>query len=285
MRGILFRNLKVFFRDKTSVFFSLLSVFIIIGLYALFLGNVWASSMSDIKNPRILMDSWIMAGLLSVTSVTTTMGVFGIMVDDRAKKISKDFYSAPISRRSIVSGYVASAFCVSVILSLVALVLGQLYILSNGGALLNLLALIKIIGMVLLTSLCSTSMMYFLVSFLRSQNAFATASTIIGTIIGFITGIYLPIGQLPEAVQTIIKIFPISHSALLFRQILMEAPMASSFAGVPAEFTAHFKETMGMEYKIGGSYITPLVSILILIGTALLFYGLAIWHISKKSKQ
>jgi hypothetical protein len=31
------RNLKVFFKDRTAVFFSLLAVFIIIGLYALFL--------------------------------------------------------------------------------------------------------------------------------------------------------------------------------------------------------------------------------------------------------
>ena len=82
------RNLKVFFKDKSSVFFSLLAVFIIIGLYALFLGDVWTSSMSDIAGIRFLMDSWIMAGLLAVTSVTTTMGAYGIMVQDREKKIT-----------------------------------------------------------------------------------------------------------------------------------------------------------------------------------------------------
>ena len=31
------RNLKLYFRDKVSVFFSLLGVFIIIGLYVIFL--------------------------------------------------------------------------------------------------------------------------------------------------------------------------------------------------------------------------------------------------------
>ncbi len=38
MIGMAKRNLKLFFRDKSAVFFSLLAVFIIIGLYALFLG-------------------------------------------------------------------------------------------------------------------------------------------------------------------------------------------------------------------------------------------------------
>ena len=86
-------NLKLFFRDKSAVFFSLLAVFIIIGLYALFLGDVWTDSLSDLANARQLMDSWIMAGLLAVTSITTTMGAFGVMVDDRSKKIDKDFAS------------------------------------------------------------------------------------------------------------------------------------------------------------------------------------------------
>ena len=39
------RNLLLFFRDKSAVFFSLLSVFIIIGLYALFLGDVVVASV------------------------------------------------------------------------------------------------------------------------------------------------------------------------------------------------------------------------------------------------
>jgi multidrug/hemolysin transport system permease protein len=77
MIAITSRNLKVFFRDKSAVFFSLLAVFIIIGLYALFLGDVWVNSLTEVHDARFLMDSWIMAGLLAVTSVTTTMGAFG----------------------------------------------------------------------------------------------------------------------------------------------------------------------------------------------------------------
>ena len=282
MNNIIKRNLKVFFRDKASVFFSLLSVFIIIGLYVLFLSDVWTNNMKDIPNARTLMDSWIMAGLLAVTAVTTTMGVFGIMIEDKSKKIAKDFYSAPIKRRSIVSGYIASAYIVGVIMSIVALILIQAYLLYNGGNWLSLLALLKILGMILLSCLTSTAMMYFLVSFLKSQNAFSTASTIIGTLIGFITGIYLPIGMLPGAVQTIIKVFPVSHSALLFRQILMEAPMATAFANVPPQYATEIKELLGVEYTAGGGYLSVTTSILILAGTAVLFYGLAVWVSSRK---
>nr|NLJ02159.1 ABC transporter permease [Bacillota bacterium] len=72
------RNLKLFFRDRASVFFSLLAVFIIIGLYVLFLGDMVMMDLEGIPGARFLMDSWIMAGLMAVTSVTTTMGALGI---------------------------------------------------------------------------------------------------------------------------------------------------------------------------------------------------------------
>lgn len=48
MIGFAKRNLKLFFRDKSAVFFSLLAVFIIIGLYALFLGDVWTGGMEGV---------------------------------------------------------------------------------------------------------------------------------------------------------------------------------------------------------------------------------------------
>jgi len=278
------RNLLVFFKDKSSVFFSLLSVFIIIGLYALFLGDVWTGSLSDLTGVRYLMDSWIVAGLLAVTSVTTTMGAFGIMVEDKSKKIIKDIRSSPIPRPSIAGGYILSAFVIGMIMCLVTLVLAELYILSNGGALLGWAALLKVFGLLLLSTFSNTALVLFIVSFFKSNNAFATASTIIGTVIGFLTGIYLPIGQLPDAVQWVIRVFPPSHSAVLLRQVMMADPLAATFAGIPAEYLEGFKETMGVVFKFGDTTVTPLMSMGILALSGLLFLGLSILSLSRKKK-
>ncbi len=278
------RNLLVFFKDKSSVFFSLLSVFIIIGMYALFLGDVWTSSMSDLAGVRFLMDSWIVAGLLAVTSVTTTMGAFGIMVEDKSKKIIKDIQSAPLPRASIAGGYILSSFIIGVIMCLVTLVLSELYILSNGGSLMGGMALLKVFGLILLSTFSNTALVLFFVSFFKSNNAFATASTIIGTVIGFLTGIYLPIGQLPNAVQWVIRVFPPSHSAVLIRQVVMAEPLAASFAGVPAEYMESFKEMMGVTFKFGDTTVTPLMSMGILLVSGLIFLGLSILNLSRKKK-
>jgi len=284
MIGLISRNLKVFFRDPSSVFFSLLAVFIIIGLYALFLGNVWVGELGDVENARHLMDSWIMAGLLAVTTLTTTLGALGTMVDDRSKKIIKDFYSSPVKRSYIAGGYVVSAFLIGVILSLVALVLAEIYIVAYGGSLLGGMALLKVFGLILLSSIASTSMVFFLATFLRSQNAFGVASTVIGILVGFLTGIYLPTGMLPESIQYVVKCFPISHAAVLLRKVVMEAPLAQMFSGAPEAYRAGFEEFYGISLYFGERAVTPAVSILILLATAVVFFGLSVLNLSKKSR-
>ena len=283
MSVLIRRNLRIFFRDKSAVFFSLLAVFIIIALYAVFLGDVWLNgSMKDIKNADVLMSTWLVAGLLAVASVTTTMGAFGIMIDDKVRKIDKDFYSSPMKRNRITGGYIGSAFLIGVIMSLITVLVSEIYIVLNGGELITPIALLKVILLVFLTTMTNTSIVCFIVSFFKSSNAFSTASTIIGTLIGFLTGIYLPIGVLPESVQTVIKVFPVSHAAALFRQVLMEDSMQTAFAEIPTSYLKDFKEYMGVTFHFGSYEVLPWLSILILVFTAAVFYGLSILNMSKR---
>ena len=169
-------------------------------------------------------------------------------------------------------------------MTLVALVLVQGYTLIEGGAFLGVIPLLKVIGLVLLTTFTNTSLVLFLVSFFRSSNAFATASTILGTLIGFVTGIYLPVGQLPDAVGWIVKLFPVSHAAVLFRQVMMAGPMETSFAGAPASAVAEFEELMGVTLRFGDTLLPAYASVLILFGTAAVFYPLAVWNLTRKRR-
>ncbi|HEY4663257.1 MAG TPA: ABC transporter permease [Candidatus Humimicrobiaceae bacterium] len=281
------RNLKLFFRDRASVFFSFLAVFIIIGLYVLFLGNMMVEGFGDVlgDDARFIVDSWIMAGILSVVSITTTLGAFGIMVDDKTKNILKDFLSAPFKRSQLAAGYVISSFIIGVIMSIAALIIAEIYIVINGGSLLGFVPLLKLLGVMLLSVFAGTSMVFLIVNFFRSSNAFSVASSIIGTLIGFLTGIYIPIGQFPSAVQTVIKSFPISHAASLFRQIMMEAPMSKAFANAPAGAITDFERTMGVTFFFGDKGLSPLINILVLIATGVVFLVLAIISMSVKKRQ
>lgn len=284
MTAFALRNLRLFFRDKTAVFFSLMAVGIVLLLYVLFLGDVWADSMSGVRDIKKLMNSWIMAGLLGVTSVTTTMGAFGTMVEDRSRGISRDFYTAPVSSRTIVGGYITSAFLIGVIMSAVALVIAEVYLMTQGVALLSPLSLLLVLLVLLITTLSNASLVLFVVSFFSSEKAFATASTIIGTLIGFLTGIYLPIGSLPAGVQVVVKAFPPSHGIFLLRQIFMEEPLSISFAGAPPEEAEAFRETMGVVCRFGDTIVPGWASVLILLGTAAVFFALAVLVLSRRKR-
>jgi len=282
MNVLLKRNIKLYFRDKMNLFFSLLAIFIIIALYALFLGNVWGSEeIRSLPGADVLKYSWLTAGILAVATATTSMGAFAVIVDDRAKKINKGFYASPVKRSHITGAYILSAFAIGVIMTLITATVLGIYIVAIGGELLAPISCIKVLGLILLSSLSSTAMVCFSVSLIKSYGTFSTISTISGTLIGFLTGIYLPIGTLPETVQTIIKLFPPSHAAMLLRQTIMEIPMQRTFEDIPAEHLEEFREMMGIVFRFGNFEVSPLTSIIGLMASALLFYGLSLLNMRK----
>lgn len=278
------RNLKVFFRDKTAVFFSLLAVLIVLGLYIFFLGDVWVDSFPNIKGVKNLMNCWIIAELIGVTSVTANMGAFGTMIEDKSKNKIKDFYVLLIKKSKIVGGYIISSFIVGSMMSVVTLIISQIYLVYSGVDVLNFKELTEVFLIILMTSLSNSAMILFIVSLFSSEKAFSTASTIVGTLIGFITGIYLPISMLPDSVQIIVKLFPTSHGISILRQIFMKKQMDISFADVPTNYINEFKESMGVVYYINDKLVSNTTSIFILIASTIIFFFLAVLILYKKKK-
>lgn len=282
MTAFMKRNLKLYLRDRAAVAFSLLAVVIVIALYVLFLGDVYTNDLGAFEGAKEMMDSWVMAGVLAITSLTTTLGMLGNLVRDREQKIVKDFYIAPVKKWQLAGGYLLSAYLVGVIMSVLAFGFAEVYITANGGELLKPEAAAGVIGMILLTSFMNTSVMLFVVTLLKSLNAFSTVSTIIGTLIGFLTGIYLPIGMLPEAVQWVIRVFPVSHAALVFRNLMMGAVMESAFAGAPEETATVVKEQLGIVYSIGSKELPIGFSVILILLVGILFFGASCVRMTEK---
>lgn len=121
MTAFAIRNLKLYFRDRGAVFFSVLAVLITFGLYVLFLGDVYAgnivqSGITD-ADAAAFMDNWVMAGIVAEVSVTISHGVLGVIIEDKAKKITKDFHVSPVKNSALTGGYLICAFAVSVMMT------------------------------------------------------------------------------------------------------------------------------------------------------------------------
>lgn len=278
------RNILLYFRDKTSVFFSLLAVFILVALYVLFLGDLTANGLPDFPAKQSLLNAWFLAGILSVTSMTTTLAAFGILVEDKANKRFMDFYVSPITRAKLIGGYIGSALIIGILMCFITLFIANVFFLFSGESSITFFELLLCFGIIVLAVLSSSAMILTLVSFFNTSNAFAAASTVIGTLLGFLTGIYIPIGSLPDYLQTVIKLFPVSHSAALFRQILMESAMHEAFAQASSGTKEAFGLNMGVYYELNGDKIQSKWSVYYLISITIVFFLISLALLRRKSK-
>lgn len=127
------RNIKLYFRDKASVIFSLFAVLVIIALNIFFLTDSLNKGMSDVPDIEVLVGTWLVAGIVAVTTTTTSLGALNTMVEDKSRKIYKDFYTSPLKRSSLAGGYIISCVVIGIIMSVIAFVAGMIYIVYLGG--------------------------------------------------------------------------------------------------------------------------------------------------------
>lgn len=285
MKYMIKRNLKIYFKDKGAVFFSLLGVAIIFCLFIFFIGDSITEGLDFLDNADYVMNSWVVAGMLASSAITTSMGAYAVMVNDKEKKCIKDFYSSPLKRSSVTAGYMLAGFFVSVIMSVFTLIFGEIYIVARGGEFLAFSVLVKVLGVILLSSFASSAMVCFIVSLLKTNNAYTMVSILLGTLIGFLVGAYVTMGSLPEGVQWVIKCFPCAHAAALFRQLLMQDGMAAGFADLSAQTLTEFKETTGVVFVYNSHTAQPWVHLAVLAATGVVFYLLATLRMTRKEKQ
>lgn len=278
------RNWRIYLRDRAAVLYSLMAVFIIVGLYVLFLGDNLVKFVSAIKDGRFFVDSWIMAGLIAVSSLTTPLGALGTIIDDRTLHIDKDFRASPLRRSDISGGYLLSAVWVGFFMCCVTLVLAEVYIVLKGGSILPFVSVVKLLGVMLLSSVTSSTMLFPLLMSVRSGRAFGGISTVIGTLVGFVTGMYIPIGEVPTAVQWVMKCFPTTHASALMRQIMTETPAGELFAGAPAVMRTTVEGHMGITLTFGKLTFTPWMHIAVLMGTAAVFFLFSVLLVSRRKR-
>lgn len=280
------RNWKLFYRDRGTVLFSLLGPIIIVLLYIFFLkGTVTEDLTVAEESVDYLIDSWVMAGIIASATVTTCLAGYGTMIRDREDGIARDFDTAPIAKSSVIGGYMINSMVIGTVMSLVALVVAEVYIIVNGGELLSLLQLSQVLGIILAAVFSAAGVLGLLASFIPSQSAFSGANIAIGAAIGFLVGAYIPIGSLPTGVQQVLMVIPTSHAARALREIMMVEPVDQAFEGAPAEAVDGFRTQMGVDFEFAGHSVTMFDSIAFLLASGLVAFVLAVIVLALKRRS
>jgi len=290
IKALTLRNLKLFFRDKALVFFSFLSVIIILGLYVLFLGDIQIANIKsligkDIVGIDALVYGWMLPGVISISTVTLALGNMGRLVDDAKEESLDDFMVSPIKRMYLTLSYVISTIIIATMISCLMFFISFFVIKFKGGEYLTLSQILPSLGITLLLIISSSLMALLIASFIRSPNTYGVVNTIVGTFIGFVTGAYMPMGIMPKVIQNVFNSLPVSQGASLLRQIFLRDIIKNVFNGAPESVVADYRYFQGIDLKILGHILSPNEMMISILVSIVLLFGLSVLrfkHLTKK---
>lgn len=291
------RNILIYMRDRGTVFYSILSTLIILGLMILFLGDMNSRDIvyaleqmggvrdaeADRANADYLVMMWTLAGILVSNTVTVTMTVMGCMIKDEDDRRLASFYVAPVKRIYVALSYIFSAWLIGIIMCLITLAAFQGYMVLIGQTLLAGTAWLQLLGMIALNSFVYASAAYLIALFVHSMSAWSGLLTVIGTLVGFVGAIYLPMAALPEKVADVLKCLPVLHGAAMMRVVCTKEAVNTAFAGLSADAVEVFREKMGITVVMGNGPVSFPVQAGYLFALGLVFIAAAALISRKRS--
>lgn len=254
MLELISRNRKVYTRDRLAFFMSFLSVIILILVYQVFLGQIQIDAIKEALNSDTastatiqMVNYWLISGLTTIISMTSTLGAFGVMVSDREKKLSEDFKVSPVSNFKIELSYAIFAILFGIIMTMFSCIFA-IGMFNGFSALLDysMMDYLSILGVVTMGTVLSATIILPILAFIRTSSAFTTLSTIVGTFIGFISGVYLSIGSVGGSLQQVMTWFPLTQVNALLKQILMKDAISKVFDHAPSTVIMNYKESYGI---------------------------------------
>lgn len=280
------RNCLVFLRDRSSVFFSLLSMLIVMLLTSVFLGNLNVNSITnllteyggirdsavDTANAKELVRYWTLAGILVVNSLTVSLTVIGLMITDVNENRLEAFYTAPMSKSLVALSYVTSAILIGTLFCVITLGLFLLYIFITGGTVLSITAILQVLFYIFVNVCIFSIIMYLAALFVKSPSAWSGIATIVGTLVGFVGAIYLPMGSLPDKVGTVLTYLPVLHGTSLMRKVCCESILTKTFEGVPAEVLNIYKEEMGITIVMKNMTVSSVFQLSFMVGCGIVAF-------------
>jgi multidrug/hemolysin transport system permease protein len=142
--------------------------------------------------------------------------------------------------------------------------------------------ILTVFSIIILCSLTYSSLFFFLALIMKSAKAFGSLGSIVGTLIGFFGGIYVPIGVISSTIANLIHLLPFSYGVTLMRLAYMKWFMGQVFDGAPEGVRSGFESFFGLTVEINDWSIPILMMVLGLVFYTFIFYGLSVFVMNTK---
>ena len=290
------RNIKLYMKNKMTVFFSVLAPVIVLLLYILFLGDLQVNNILGIlqdegvteiagKDIRSLIDSWMISGVMAVSCITVTVNASTTMVRDRAQGNVNDVLSSPVKRWVLYLSYIISCFIITFSICFIVFVISSCYLAGVGAFHMSFLDVICVLAIMILSILSSSFFTTLFCSFIKTQSTLAAVNGVFSTAIGFLIGAYLPFSMLPKVIQYIACFIPGAYSAGLFRNYFLRGTVNYLIGIAPDKVDVINKiiSQYSVELEFFGHEVSAGVAVLVIAASILLF-GAIIWILYANKK-
>ncbi|TLQ03775.1 ABC transporter permease [Pediococcus stilesii] len=253
MLALIKRNMKVFVRDRMAFFLSLLAVLILLILYKVFLSQIQIDGIKEamaIRNAPsdvvTMVNYWLVAGLVTITSMSATLGAYGVSVDDRQHHRVDDFMLTLISPIKIEISYMIAAVLIGSSITFMLYVVAIVVLIGGAGLLVGFVTTLKIVLLIIASSTISLLIIYPIMYLIKTNSQFASFSTIIGTAIGFLTGVYISIGSVANSIKNVITWFPLTPINSVIKQLIMKDSLNEVFKNTPNQVRTGYEVYYGV---------------------------------------
>jgi len=282
------RHLKLFIKKPGNVFLSLLSSVVILSLYFLFIRDFTIKAVSDYgfvsDMNSLFVDRLMVSGLLIVIGATSTLSIVSIFINDQCRGILKDFYVTSLSKINIIYTYIISAIIVSTALTFFVYFFVELFFYVSYDYF-SITEVINSSEMIVLSNIISSNIIFIIAMFLHNITSFSTFETLYGVIIGFFTGVYIPIGYYPTIIKNIFFFFPLTQTTSILRQINTNEITTSILTHYPVKTHSTLYETFGIHLTFCDRVITLHGQFLFLIAFLLILQILTVVLIQYKKNN
>lgn len=280
------RVILLFFRDKANVFYSLLGSIIMLVLYMLFLNKAWTDEKVIAVMPTFMQfqGQWLMAGITFITCFSTSLNAMGQLPYDNKQRISDDLNVTPISRSKIVAGYWLGAIACAAIMTVFTIAFTYLYLLVKGHAVPGVAQSMIILAIATLCIIMNCAFGFMLASSAATPRSYGSISSVLITLLGFLVGVYVPIGAMGKTTQMVLTLLPFTHGAALLRLPFTRETLSAATNPQSASILSWARQFLGIDLAIGSFRIEPWVSMVYMAVMSLVFFTISVRNLSKSKK-
>ncbi len=250
------RNCLLFFRSRATVFLSFFSSIILIALYFLFIAKSYAQGFGEIeglmlsgKQLNSAIYAQMIVGVLVVNSVSLSTGMFSFLANDFENRKTDAFLLTNIKPIKFLASYLISSVVVSFGLNLLMWIASVIIIGVTTGVWIGFGAVMAVIGVLAITTFISCSIMLMFTTIVKSSNAISVINGVLGTLLGFLCGIYMPFSMMGKGTKIVGSLLPFTHLTVWLKNIVLNNILKGF--GLNSDVVLIIKEKMFSAQKVG----------------------------------